>query len=522
MNKELIIKKHDKDVDIALLEDNVLVELHKDRTDVGFMAGDIYLGRVKKNMPGLNACFLDIGHEKNAFMIYVDLGTQFRSLMKFTSKLQAGSLTGKDGVEMVENFKLEQEVSKTGKIANEVSANQLIPVQIVKEAISTKGPRVSSDIAIAGRYLVLIPFSNKISISQKIKQAEERSRLKTLVKSIKPDNFGIIIRTMAESRMVVDLYNDLEDLQSKWNKVVKNLAHAKPLSILLSEIDRANAILRDVLNETFNSINVNDQKLFDDTKEYLKQIAPEKVDILKLYKGKGDIFEFYGVEKQIRNSFGKIVTIKNGIYMYIEKTEALHVIDVNSGPRANNNQDSIEENALAVNLEAGREIARQLRLRDLGGIIVIDFIDLAKASDRKLLFDSLVEEMANDKARHTVLPPTKFGLIQITRQRIRPEVTINDLEKCPTCHGTGIIKPSMQLEEDIEETLQYLVQEQNEKNLTLGVHPFVFAYLNQGLVNSLVKKWQRKYHVKLKLCCMKNYNILDFWFFNNMMEEINL
>lgn len=522
MNKELIIKKRDREVDIALLDDNVLVELHKDRTDNSFSAGDIYLAKVKKNMPGLNAAFLDIGHEKNAFLIYVDLGTQFRSLMKFTKKLQQKELQGDNGVEMVESFKLEPEISKTGKISNEVAPNQLIPVQIIKEAISTKGPRVSSELAIAGRYLVLIPFSNKISISQKIKQSEERSRLKTLVQSIRPKNFGIIIRTVAESRMVVDLYNDLEDLQKKWNDVVTKLAEAKPLSILLSEIDRANVILRDVLNESFNSIYVDDEELFDDTKHYLKQIAPDKVDILKLYKGKGDIFEFYGVEKQIRHSFGKIVTIKSGIYLYIEKTEALYVVDVNSGPRASNKTDSLEDSALSVNLEACKEIARQLRLRDIGGIIVVDFIDMDKASNRKTLYKSLVAEMANDKARHTVLPPSKFGLIQITRQRIRPEVTVDNLEKCPACHGTGIIKPSLSLENEIEETLQYLVQEQNEKNLTLGVHPYVFAYLSQGLLNSLLKKWQRKYHVKLKLCSMNDYNILDFRFFNNLMEEINL
>ena len=522
MNKDLVIRKHDREVDIALLEDNVLVELQKDRTDNSFSTGDIFFARVKKIMSGLNAAFMDIGHEKNAFLIYLDLGTQLNSLLKFTSSMQNGGLPGDNGVQKVEGFKLEPEISKTGKISSTLSLNKYLPVQIVKEAISTKGPRVSSDIAFAGRYLVLIPFSNKISISQKIKQAEERNRLKSIIQSIRPKNFGIIIRTMAESKMVADLYNDLKDLEDKWNKVVEKLPTAKPPSILLSEIDRANVILRDMLNESFNNIHVNEQSLYEDTKNYLKKIAPEKVDILRLYKGKGDIFEFFGIEKQIKSSFGKITTIKNGIYLYIEKTEALHVIDVNSGPRANNNDDSMEDNALAVNLEASKEIARQLRLRDLGGIIVVDFIDLEKAANRRLLFERLIADMANDKAKHTVLPPTKFGLIQITRQRVRPEVTINTQEKCPACNGTGIIKSSILLENDIEDTLKYLVQEQNENNLTLGVHPYVYAYLSQGFFNSIVKKWQRKYHVKLKLCSMSSYSMLDYRFFNNLMEEINL
>ena len=522
MNKELVIRKHDRDVDIALLEDDVLVELHKDRTDNSFAVGDIYYGRIKKIMAGLNAAFVDIGHEKNAFLIYLDLGVQLRSLLKFTAGVRDGTIKEKTGIDAIEQFTFEPEISKVGKIANELKVGDCIPLQIVKEAISTKGPRVTGDLAMAGRYLVLIPFSNKISISQKIKHAEERSRLKSLVNSIKPKNFGIIIRTMAENKMVAELYNDLKDLENKWNKVYLNLKKVKPVSIVLSELDMANVILRDVLNESFNSICVNEKSLFDDTKKFLTQIAPEEVDILKLYTGKADIFDFYGVERQIKNSFGKITTIKNGIYLYIEKTEALHVIDVNSGSKIGKNQESIEDNALSVNIEASKEIARQLRLRDLGGIIVVDFIDMKKAEHRRQLFKQLEEDMSTDKARHTILPPTKFGLIQITRQRIRPEITIDTLEKCPACNGTGQVKSSNFLENDIEDTLQYLVEEQNEKNLTLGVHPYLYAYLNQGLLNSMVRKWQRKFHVRLKLKSMEDFRILDFRFYNNLMEEINL
>ncbi|MDD4141522.1 MAG: Rne/Rng family ribonuclease [Bacteroidales bacterium] len=518
MNRELIIRKHDRDIDIALLEDKLLVELHKDRTDSSFSTGDIMLGRVKKVASGLNAAFIDIGHEKSAFLLYMNLGPQVKSFLKFLKLVQDPSNKTKPSVETFNN---EPDIEKTGKITNALQPNQFILVQIIKEAINTKGPRVSTEISIAGRYMVLIPFSNKVSVSQKIKNAEERDRLKILVKSIRPKNFGIIIRTCAENKMAADLYSEMESLKAKWECVVNKLSTAKPPALLVSEIDKTNVILRDILNESFNNIQVNDSSTYEEIKLFLKQIAPDKEDILKLYKSKGDIFTFFGVDKQIKSSFGKITTIKNGIYLIIEKTEALHVIDVNSGSRINND-GSQEETALAVNTEAAKEIARQLRLRDLGGIIVVDFIDMKLAAHRKQLFESLCEDMKNDKARHTVLPPTKFGLIQITRQRVRPEITIETLEKCPSCNGQGVVKPTILLENDIEDTIKYLVQNQNEKLLNLCVHPYIYAYLTKGVFSSIRKKWQKKYHIKLKLHSMPEYSFLDYRFFNSLMEEINL
>ncbi|MGI6717892.1 MAG: Rne/Rng family ribonuclease [Bacteroidales bacterium] len=517
MERELVIRKQDKNIDIALLEDKLLVELHKDRTDSDFSVGDVMFAKVQKILPGLNAAFVNIGHEKKAFLLYLNLGSKINTYLNY---IEAVRKSDPKKIPQVENFKIEPEISKTGKISNVLKAQQTIMVQIVKEAINTKGPRVSTDISLAGRYLVLIPFSNKISISQKIKNPEERDRLKTLVKSIKPKNFGIIIRTIAEDRMVADLYSDLIRLKNKWDNIVTKLRTAEVPSVLMSEIDRTNVILRDVLNESFNSICVNDENVYDEVKETLKKIAPGKIDILKLYKGKNDIFNNCGIDKQIRSSFGRITTIKNGIYLIIEKTEALHVIDVNSGSRVNTDGNQ-EENALSVNLDAAVEVARQLRLRDIGGIIIVDFIDLKKAANRKTLFETLQNEMVKDKAKHSILPPTKFGLIQITRERLRPEVEIETFEKCPSCGGDGVIKSSMLLENDIEDTLKYLVSEQNEKKLNLGVNPYVYAYLTKKGMNSIRREWQKKYGVRLKLHSMPNYSFLDYRFFNELMEEIN-
>ncbi len=517
MNKELIIDSNTSEIAIALLEDKQLVELHKEKKNNNYSVGDIYLGKVKKIISGLNAAFVDVGYEKDAFLHYLDLGAQVNSLNKYT-KL---SISGKNPkILSMDNFIMEKEIEKTGKITNVLSSNQPVLVQIAKEPISTKGPRITSEISLAGRYLVMVPFSDRISVSQKIKNSDEKSRLKRLVQSIKPNNFGVIVRTVAEGKMVADLDADLRSLVDKWYNVVEKLQNAKPPKIIQGEINRTSAILRDLLTEEFNSITVNDQVIYDELRDYIKTIAPKKIDILKLYKGKVPVFEALGVEKLIKGSFGKIVSIRGGTYLIIEHTEALHVIDVNSGHRINAD-NSQESNALDVNLEAAAEIARQLRLRDMGGIIVIDFIDMVEPANRRKLFEKMKEEMKKDRAKHNILPPSKFGLVQITRQRVRTETNVEILEKCPACGGSGEIKPSIILIDEIENNLRYLIQEQNEKKLTLRVHPYIYAFLTKGLF-SLKLKWMIKYKTRFSLEPSMAYNFLEYRFFNILDDEIKL
>ncbi len=516
MNKELIINSESSEVEIALLEDKSLVELHKEKSNSGFAVGDIYLGKVRKIMPGLNAAFINVGYEKDAFLHYLDLGPQVLSL----NKLVRLTLQGRMKSTSLDKFRLEKDIEKTGKINNVLTTGQQILIQVAKEPISTKGPRVSSELSFAGRYLVLVPFSNRISLSQRIKSPEERKRLKRLIQSIKPANFGVIIRTVAEHKKVADLDNDLKSLVKKWESSMKKLYKAHAPSKILSELDRTSAILRDVLNESFNSIIVNDQTLYEDTRLFLKSIAPEKAGIVKYYKGKRPIFENFGIDKQIKNSFGRIVTIRSGIYLIIEHTEALHVIDINSGHRVNK-ENSQEDNALAVNLEAAAELARQLRLRDMGGIIVIDFIDMKMAQNRRKLFHRLKEEMSKDRAKHTILPPSKFGLVQITRQRVRPEMNVENTEKCPVCDGSGEIKPSVLYVDELENNLRYLIQDQNEKHLKITVHPYLFSYLTKG-INSLRFKWYLKYKRWIRLQSDNSYHLLEYRFFNKNNDEIKM
>lgn len=516
MVKELIINSAPGGVTIALLQDKQLVELNKEQINNNYAVGDIYMGRIKKIMPGLNAAFVDVGYEKDAFLHYLDLGPQVQSLLKLTK----ASRNGNNGHRLLEQFVKETDIDKSGKISSILTKNILLPVQIAKEPISTKGPRLSSDLSIAGRFVVLVPFSDVISISKKIKSNTERTRLRKIVEGIKPKNFGVIIRTVSEKKGVAEIQKDLLDLISKWETFMKKLPSTEPSKRILGEMGRASTILRDILNADFTHVYVNDPALYEEVRSYVHEISPEMEKIVKLYKGKEPIFEHFGIEKQIKGSFGKTVNLAGGAYLVVEHTEALHVIDVNSGNRTAIPQNQ-EENAFLVNKEAAKEIARQLRLRDMGGIVVIDFIDMHKAPNRKDLFDFLRAEMNHDRAKHTILPPSKFGLVQITRQRVRPEMNIITSEKCPTCDGTGEIKASIVLLDDIESNLDYILNEQAEKGITLCVHPYVEAYIKKGLISRQLK-WFFRYSQWVKVKAASSYNLVEFHFLSNKEEEIKL
>lgn len=514
VNTELVIDLRASEVAIALLEDKQLVELNKEKSNIQFSVGDIYLGKIKKIMPGLNAAFVDVGFEKDAFLHYLDLGPQFLTLNKF---LQF-ALSKKNKFLSQSKIKLEPEIDKDGKISSVLTNGQIVLVQIAKEPISTKGPRLSAEISIAGRNLVLIPFSDKVSISQKISSPEEKKRLKRLVESIVPKNFGVIVRTAAEGKKVATLDAELRNLIKKWESTFDKIKTSSPPSLILGELKRTSAILRDMLNVSFNSIYVNDDVVYNEVKDYIGTIAPEKEKIVKLYSGKVPIFENFGIEKQIKGLFGKTVSFKSGAYLIIEHTEALHVIDVNSGNRSKASTDQ-ETTALEVNLAATEEITRQLRLRDMGGIIVVDFIDMHLNENRQMVYEKMKELMSKDRAKHNILPLSKFGLMQITRQRVRPELTIQTLEKCPTCKGTGEITPPILLDEQIENRLAFLANEKRAKRLTLKAHPFVVAFIKQGFCSKR-RKWQRKYKCRLRVSPISSYNFLEYHFFDKNENEI--
>ncbi|GHT16230.1 ribonuclease G [Bacteroidia bacterium] len=514
MNKDLVVNVSDSDITIALLEEKKLVELHKEQNNAHFLVGDIYLGKVKKIMPGLNAAFVDVGYVKDAFLHYFDLGPQFLTLNKLVKEVVAGKK--EIGFSKI---RLEKDTEKDGKIEDVLTVGQPILVQIAKEPISTKGPRVSAEVSIAYRNMVLIPFNNKISISQKIRSGEEKKRLRNLITSILPRNFGVIVRTAGEGKKVATLNSEIDAAMQRWQECLQKLRGAAAPCLVVTEISRTSAILRDLLSGSFNSVHINDKPLYEEVKGYIATIAPEKTQIVHLYTSDVPIFEHFGLIKSIKSGFGRIVSVKNGIYLVIEHTEALHVIDVNSGVRATKGSEDQEAVALDVNMQAAEEIARQLRLRDMGGIIVVDFIDLYQSANRRTLFLKMIELMQDDRAKHTILPLSKFGLMQITRQRVRPEMKVRTMEQCPCCNGSGKVGPSLLFDQQIEAKLVYFITEKQVKKITLTVHPYVAAYLRKGFV-SQITKWNIKHKCRIHLIASQECSYLEARFYNETGEEL--
>lgn len=516
MKSELVVDVQQKEISIALLEDSRLVSLQKESRNIAYAVGDLYFAKIRKVMPGLNAAFVNVGYDKDAFLHYLDLGSKFSTYNKFVAE----ALADKRSIPQIEKFKHEPDISKDGSIANIITAGQHILVQIAKEPISSKGPRLTTEISFTGRYLVLIPFGDKISISQKIKSTEEKIRLRQLISSIKPKGFGVIVRTSAENKKVAELNNEMRALVKSWEESIEKMQRSEPPTLIYEEESRAVSIIRDIFCPSFENIYVNDVETFTQIQNYVALIAPERKDIVKLYAKEIPIFDNFNITKQIKSSFGKTVSFKSGAYIIIEHTEALHVIDVNSGNRSKAGSDQ-ESNALDVNLKAADEIARQLRLRDMGGIIVIDFIDMSKAEHRQTLYDHMRQIMANDRARHNILPLSKFGLMQITRQRVRPALDITTNESCPSCYGKGEIQPSLLFTDLLCEKIDYLVNHLKINDFKMYIHPFVDAYIKKGLF-SLYGKWRRQYGRRFKIIPDESLAYLQYKVIDTSGKEIDL
>ena len=510
MNRELFINVNPTEVSIALCEDKVLVELNKERCQTGFAVGDIYLGRVRKIMPGLNAAFVNIGHEKDAFIHYLDLGQNFSSLQRIVDSRDKRAMR-------VETMKLEPQLTKEGRIGDHLQVGQIIMVQISKEAISTKGPRLTADVSLAGRNVVLVPFTNKVFVSAKIRSNSAKKRLRKVAQDILPENFGVIIRTAAAEAEDIDIMQDILSLIERWNKTLDAMRKGAAPTRLMSEMSRVNTIIRDSLNDTFSQIIVDDETMHSEIKSYIHAIKPEMEHMVKLYKGKVAIFDNFDITKQIKSLFAKYVSLRRGAYLIIEHTEAMHVIDVNSGNRTKAEDDQ-EQTALEVNLAAAAEIARQLRLRDMGGIVIVDFIDMRKQQSRQTLYQEMQQFMAADKAKHTILPLTKFGLMQITRQRVRP-IAINEIsDTCPTCHGTGKIEPTILLEKKIEGQIQ-LLAEKGFRYVNLKVSPYVKAYLTEGIISRRLR-WIFKYKLHITITTDQSIGMIDVSYLDKKGESL--
>lgn len=516
MKSELVVDVSREEVSIALLEDSRLVSLQKESRNIAYAVGDLYLAKVKKLMPGLNAAFVDVGYEKDAFLHYLDLGPQFNTYIRYVRE----ALDDKRKVPSVSKLKFDQDIPKQGTIQDVLKPGDQLLVQVAKEPISTKGPRLTTEISFTGRFMVLMPFGDKISISQKIKSTEEKIRLRQLIGSIKPKGFSVIVRTSAENKRVAELNNEMRTLFKSWEDSIAKMQRAKAPALVYQEDSRTLSMIRDLFAPTFENIHVNDKESYEQIRKYVSLIAPEKDSIVQLYDSEVPIFDHYNITRQIKSSFGKTVSFRSGAYLIIEHTEALHVIDVNSGNRSKATPDQ-ESNALDVNLKAADEIARQLRLRDMGGIIVVDFIDMAKQEHRQELYDHMREIMANDRARHNILPLSKFGLMQITRQRVRPALDIATAETCPSCFGKGYVQSSLLFTDKLEEKIEYLTEHLKVKKFIMYVHPYVESYIKKGLF-SLYSRWRRRYGRGVKVVADESLAFLQYKVLDQNKAEIDL
>ena len=513
MSSELIIRTTQEGSQIALLEEKQLVEFHEERQSDKFNVGDIYLGKVRKVVAGLNAAFVDIGHSKDAFLHYLDLGTQFPSLCAYTEEVR------RNKYQPLSEFTLKKGIEKEGKIAEIVTKGDTLLVQIEKVPISQKGARISCQLSLAGRYLILSPFSEGIFISRRISQSKERARLARLVDTICPKNFGIIVRTAAKGVSAAEFHRDLKARTTAWEESLRRLRGAQMRTRIIGEERKSTLLLRDMLSNELSSIYTDKESLYEEIQQYVREILPKKESIVHLHEGKDSVFEHFNVEKQLRSSFGRRVRLPGGGSLVIEQTEALHVIDVNSGK--NVKEEDQESNALHVNLNAVVEICRQIRLRDLGGIIVIDFIDMREKEHKADVYEAMKKAMEKDRSKSTLLPLTKFGLMQITRHRVRPSVHIDSSEKCPSCDGTGKIANALATGDLIERHIEYFFKQQHARALFIELHPYLYAYFTKGMLSKRVQ-WKWKYKRSVSLKANPKLGVTEFYFYDHKREAIDL
>lgn len=504
MKNQIIIHSSGNQTRIALIEDNELAQLFIESEENQRTVGNIYVARVHKVMSGIRAAFIDMGTPKDAFLHFSDAGDH---LDEYVSKLNGPKAIpnyAKNDIKNKENLSNVQKQILAGKV---LKPGQKLLVQIVKEPIGSKGPRVSTDITIAGRFLVLIPMGDYIAVSKKINNYKERRRLKGVLNTMVPDGFGVIVRTVAQGQNEKALEEDLRNVLKKWEGIVEKLDDAKPPSLLYRDLNMTESLIRDLFAKNYDRVLIDDPKMHKQIKSYVGQIAPQMVPNVKLYKGKEHIFDFMKIAHDVNSIFSPRVRMKSGGYLIFEQTEAMYVVDVNSGPYAAKERQ--EDNSLKTNLEAAREVAKQLRLRDIGGIIVVDFIDLRDDRNRKKIYDELKKEFKKDPAKTNVIGMSDFGLVQITRQRIRPSVVNSVSKVCPMCGGSGNVVSQDTILTDIDSWISKFKHGTEYRSVDLYVNPFLESLLTKGLLSTRWK-WMLKYHLKISIIPDETVSLNEF------------
>jgi len=495
MVKEIIINSSESQTRVAITEDGNLIDFFVDYPENRRMVGDIYLGKVARVLPGIRAAFINIGMKHDAFLHFSDIGMRtkdFQALAGEETELEEDD----DTEERSQTPQLQNQDTKLINGVPKLKKGQEIVIQITKEPVSNKGVRVSTSVSIPGRFCVLLPFDNKVGISKKINDFKERKRLRNLARGILPPNYGLIIRTVAKNQSEEALSEDLNLLKKTWEKIEAAIKSEQPPALVYQDLNTTSSVIRDLFTPDISKVAIDSKKLYKQIKDYVELVHPDLAEKVEYYKAKQSVFETYKIEEQIKTLFGRKVPMKSGGYLIIEHTEAMVVIDVNSGRYAANKDQEI--NSLKTDLEAAREIARQLRLRDIGGLIVVDFIDLEDDKNRKKIYDELKKEFRKDRAKVSLLPMSDFGLVEITRQRIRQNIIQMTFEQCPYCAGTGLLTKKSHVLHEIEEWLSKRKTSNTERSFTLKCHPAISSKLNEG-VFSMLLKLQLKHFIRIRV-----------------------
>jgi ribonuclease G len=518
MKKEIIINAGENETRIAITEDGRLAELFVETANKEKMVGDIYLGKVAKVMPGIKAAFIDLGLKQDGFLHFSDIGSRFEEYSSMigdeeeeenekVAEVAVGTTAGAEGAprEAPRPAPHETNGGRRSRDSNRpprreinLTKGQDIIVQVTKEPVGKKGVRVTSEVSLAGRFIVLLPFDGKVGISKKISSFKERRRLRKIAQSLLPEGFGVIIRTVAEGQDDEALKKDLADLIAKWREIEAQVKTEQAPALLYKDLATTSGVIRDLFSNDVSRVVIDSKRLYKEIAAYIKYNSPEMLEKIELHKERQPIFDTYGIEKEIETTLSRKVWLKSGGYIIIEQTEAMVVIDVNSGRYAAKREQ--EQNSLRTDLEAAREICRQLRLRDIGGIIVCDFIDLEDEKNKRKVFEELRKEFRKDRAKVTVLPMTEFGLVQITRQRIRQSILHSFTEACPACGGTGIVQSRTTTTNQLERWIRRFKEESGERRLVLRVNPSIASMLREGRISRLTKMMFRfRIHLKLEI-----------------------
>lgn len=501
MEKRIVINLSLGEMRLAILEDETLVELYYELPESTRMVGDIYYAKVGKVIKGLQAAFIDIGQKQDAFLHFSDLDDR---LLDFDPNVKNGTV-----------FPRHRKYSWT---ANEVPIKKgdRLLVQITKEPLAAKGARISSNISIPGRYLVLVPNDTVVGVSRKIYNRKEKYRLKRIGRTIYKERFGMVIRTAAEGKDENELKADYESLLRKWEQLVRNMKGAEPPVLVHKEAGTLSSVIRDLFTNDVNQLIVDEKKMHREIVRYLRDVSPQLVDRVKLHQEKVPVFDKYNIESQINKSLSRKVWLKRGGYIFIDHTEALTAIDVNSGRFSG--KDDHDLNSLKINLDAAKEIARQLRLRDIGGIIIIDFIDMINPKNRQRLEDEFKRELRKDRSQANIAPLSEFGIIEMTRERVRPSLLFAISEPCPACVGTGRVISKSTTSAKIERWIKRYRREGGSRSIQLVVHPELAKYLSAGH-KSLIRKLTWSYWTRIKVVTDENVSLDDFRFLDKMGEE---